>query len=96
MNNKKIASELVKIAKELAGTNFNNKDEKFRYQLLGRLQSDCDYYLGNGGRNPKHLWSGNEKNHIKDMKSLYKSFDRDKRPDWLSWREILEYEKQMT
>ena len=25
-----------------------NRDSGFRYRLLSRLQSDCDYYLGNG------------------------------------------------
>ena len=85
----------VKKAAEVMAFNFLRQDETFRYQLLGRMQSDCEYYLNNGGRNPKHLWSGDEKKHIKDMKSLYKSFDRDKRPDWISWRDILKYEKQM-
>ena len=26
-----------------------NKDEKFRYMLLDRMRTDCEYYLGNGG-----------------------------------------------
>lgn len=25
-----------------------NREKKFRYQLLDRMRSDCDYYLGNG------------------------------------------------
>lgn len=28
-------------------------DEKFRYQLLSRMQSDFDYFLGNGNRYKK-------------------------------------------
>lgn len=31
-------------------------DLKFRYMLLGRLQADCEYYLGFGNRNPNRLW----------------------------------------
>lgn len=30
-----------------------NRDKTFRYMLLSRLQSDCDYYLHYGGRYPK-------------------------------------------
>ena len=25
-----------------------NKDERFRYMLLDRMRTDCEYYLGNG------------------------------------------------
>jgi len=75
---------------------FKDMDDKFRYQLLSRLQQDCDYYLGHGNRSPKHLWSGDENIHIKDMKELHNSFDSNQKPDWLSWDDILKYEKQMT
>ena len=90
----KIAKELV-AGRELMGMNFRTKDKTFRYQLLGRLQQDAEYYLGHGNRSPKHLWSGDEESHIKDMKALYKTFKRDERPEWISWRDILMYEKQM-
>ena len=30
-------------------------DKKFRYMLLSRMQSDCEYYLNYGNRNPKRL-----------------------------------------
>ena len=36
-----------------------HKDYSFEYQLLDRLRSDCDYYLGAGGRANKNLWAGN-------------------------------------
>ena len=96
MNDVQAARELVAAAKMLTGMNFRTKDKEFRYQLLDRLRQDCEYYLGNGHRNPKHLWSGDEEGHIRDMKALYKTFDRDERPEWLSWRDILNYERQMT
>ena len=32
-------------------------DKTFRYQLLGRMQQDCEYWLGYGGRNDKKLWA---------------------------------------
>ena len=31
--------------------------EKFNYQMLDRMKSDCEYFLGAGNRNPKHLWA---------------------------------------
>ena len=32
-------------------------DLKFRYMLLGRLQADCEYYLGFGNKSPHRLWA---------------------------------------
>ena len=71
------------------------KAERFNYMMLGRLKSDCKYYLGNGNRYAKHLWAGNEKKQIEEMKRIYNSFTDDKKPKWLTWESILEYEKQM-
>ena len=34
-----------------------HKDSVFRYQLLDRLRSDCEYYLNYGNRHPKSLWA---------------------------------------
>ena len=72
------------------------KDDEFRYQLLGRLKSDCDYYLGNGNRKDKSLWAGNVKDQIQTMKDLYSSFSDDMKPDWISMEDIDNYEKEMT
>ena len=69
--------------------------EKFNYQLLSRLQQDCDYYLGNGNRNKRHLWAEDEFEQIEKMKELWNSFDEDKKPEWLTWDEILEYAAAM-
>lgn len=71
------------------------KEEKFNYQMLGRLKSDCDYYLGYGNRNKKHLWALDESEHIQEMKKLYNSFDDNKKPEWLTWNDILNYESAM-
>jgi hypothetical protein len=72
-----------------------NSDNTFKYQLLSRLQMDCNYYLGNGNRYAKHLWADDEKDQIETMKELWKSFSNDEKPDWLTWDDILEYEKEM-
>lgn len=70
-------------------------DEKFRYQLLSRMKYDCEYYLGNGNKNPKHLWTGNEKEQIEAMKSLWNSFTEKGKPEWLTWEQIKKYEADM-
>lgn len=69
--------------------------EKFNYQMLSRLKMDCDYYLGYGNRNTKRLWADNEEEHIVEMKKLYNSFNEDKKPEWLTWSDILNYETLM-
>jgi len=70
-------------------------DEEFRYQLLGRLHSDCDYYLGYGYRHPRNLWANNESDQITFMRLLYASFPDDKKPEWLTLEQIDEYESKM-
>ena len=69
---------------------------EFNYMLLDRLRTDCDYYLGNGNRNKKYLWAGDEKRQIEKMKELYNSFSDDNRPEWITLEEIEKYEKEMT
>lgn len=72
-----------------------NKEKKYQYMMLGRLKSDCDYYLGNGDRYPGHLWAKNEKEHIETMKSIWHSFSSSEKPEWLTWKEIERYEEEM-
>lgn len=69
------------------------KEKSFRYGMLNRMQTDCEYFLGYGYRNEKHLWAGDVATQIDYMKQLYNSFDE--KPEWLTWEEILSYEKQM-
>lgn len=73
-----------------------NSSTKFKYQLLSRMQSDCDYYLGYGHRNKYCLWSESEEQQIVDMKALLESFDRPNKPEWLSIIDIWDYEIKMT
>lgn len=70
-------------------------DKKFYYQLLSRMQMDCDYYLGYGGRNPKQLWANSEIKQIEAMKYIWNSFSENEKPEWLTWEELLNYEKDM-
>lgn len=70
-------------------------EEKFNYQMLGRLKMDCEYYLGYGNRNPKRLWAGSEYEQIKEMKKIHSNFTEDKKPEWMTWDDILNYENKM-
>lgn len=70
-------------------------EPRFRYQLLGRLQRDCEHYLGYGQRNDKHLWAGNVRDQIKYMKAIWNSFPEGEKPQWLSVEQIEEYEEKM-
>ena len=73
----------------------NNMDKSFQYMMLGRLRSDCDYYLGYGGRNPDRLCEHNEKKQIEAMKSIWLGFAEYEKPQWLSWEQILDYDRKM-
>lgn len=66
---------------------------QFEYQLLGRLQQDCEYYLGNGNRAKKHLWAGDEAEQIVKMKEIYESLPE--KPEWITLEKIAEYEAAM-
>ena len=70
-------------------------DKQFRYMMISRLKMDCDYYFGNGGRNPDILWAGNEKDQIANMVTLWKTFDPEDRPEWLAWGDIVYYALKM-
>lgn len=70
-------------------------DLKFRYMLLGRLQADCEYYLGFGNRNPSRLWAGDEERQLEYMTRLYDSFTEEEKPQWLTREQILEYDTAM-
>lgn len=71
------------------------KDATLKHNFLGRMQIDCEYYLGNGGRNPKHLWAGNEQEQIEAMRALHNSFPDDAKPQYLTTEQIDKYAEQM-
>lgn len=63
----------------------------FQLTMLGRLLSDCKYYLGAGNRCAANLWAWNERDHLDIMRELC----ADLKPDWLTLEQIDELEKQM-
>jgi hypothetical protein len=68
-------------------------DQRGDYMLLGRLQSDCDYFLGFGNGNEGRLWAGNVKDQIAEMKSIYNRLQV--KPEWITMKDINKYERQM-
>lgn len=66
----------------------------YEYRLLGRLRSDCEYYLDYGRRANKHLWAGNVETLIAKMRELYHLLPV--KPEWLTEQEIDSYEERMT
>ena len=71
------------------------REMRFRYQMLSRLKSDCDYFLGNGGRYEGHLWAGTVDKQIAEMKRRWLEFEEDEKPEWLTWEDIEKYEREM-
>lgn len=76
--------------------NLPTEAERRNYMMLSRLKADCDYYLGNGKGYAGHLWAQDEAKQIDEMKKIYNSFSEDKKPEWLTWDQILVYEKELT
>ena len=69
-------------------------DDRFNYMLLGRLKSDCEYYLSYGGINAKRgLWAHDEQAQIDKMRELYDSLPI--KPEWLTREQIEEYAARM-
>ena len=70
------------------------EEGKFNYMLLGRLKSDCEYYLVNGGRNAQQsLWAKDEQKQIDKMREIYDSLKI--KPEWLTMEQIDEYAARM-
>ena len=63
------------------------------YQLLDRLRSDCEYFLGAGNRSEKHLWTGSVRAQIAKMRELYDTLPE--KPEWLTKEVIDDYAERM-
>ncbi|XBX10001.1 hypothetical protein QMP26_19315 [Enterocloster clostridioformis] len=74
---------------------FVSKEKQFQYQMLGRLIADCEYYLGYGYRNPDRLWTKSEEGQIEEIRKIWNSFSDDEKPEWLTWKQIEKYERDI-
>ena len=70
-----------------------NQPLEFQYQLLGRLKSDCMYFLGNGLKEPKYLWGKDAEEHIALMFALY--YHLNEKPSWLDDHIIRQFSENM-
>lgn len=70
-------------------------DAKFRYQLLDRMRQDCEYYIRNDFKTGNCLWAGDARRQIETMKAIWNSFPKEDTPEWLTWEQILQFERQM-
>lgn len=66
------------------------------YMMLGRMRSDCNYFLGNGNGYEGHLWGGSVEKICDEMERIWNSFIEDEKPEWLTIEQIKEYRRKMT
>ena len=79
-----------------AGQYLDEAEQKAQssYKLLSRLKADCEYFLGAGQRNEKHLWAGSVRAQIDKMEELYEALSE--KPEWLTSEMIDNYRERMT
>ena len=65
---------------------------RFDYMMLSRLQMDCNYYNSAESYNHAHCQTAREM--IESMKEHWNRIPEDLKPDWISWDDILGYEKK--
>ena len=73
-----------------------NGTPEFRYQRLGRLESDCRVFLDPESpwyKDPERLWSKDVDKHMRLMLDLWWSLDT--KPDWINSAKIKELWRQM-
>jgi hypothetical protein len=70
-----------------------NNNDQFNYQFLGRLQQDCEYYLGFGNRQNSVLWAKDEVEQIQKMREVHDLLPI--KPVWCTLEDITRYEKSM-
>ena len=58
-------------------------DLKFRYRMLDRLRQDCYYSL--------NYFDGSENVLFENMVALWKTFEPEDRPEWLTWDDIMSF-----
>lgn len=70
---------------------WSKKDKKFRYMMLDRLRQDCDYSLRYFDGSENVLWAKDKQSQIANMVALWKTFEPEDRPEWLTWDDIENY-----
>jgi hypothetical protein len=82
----------IVIANPLSEREEREKALKFDYMMLSRMQMDCKYYDNAAQYNNAHWQTAKEM--IESMKERWNKFPDDLKPEWITWEEILGYEKK--
>ncbi len=88
----------IEVSNPFTDKEMREKSFQFEYMLLSRLQSDCIGYLSDGDcrfHNVQNIWGSTTERHIAKMKELWQKIPEDLKPEWCTWEQILDYEKQM-
>lgn len=74
---------------------FVRHPREFDYMMLGRMRSDCNYFLENGNGYEGHLWGGSVEKICDEMENIWNSFAEDEKPEWLTMEQNKDYRKRM-
>lgn len=80
--------------KKYTGIPILSNEERLRQTWLELLRDECDYYLSHG-RPKGRLHKGSPEEQIAAMKQLWMDYPAKDKPTWLTWEQILEYERDM-
>ena len=97
----------IKILNPMTESEKKQKLFQFEYMMLSRLNDDAAAYFGRHGNeeedkwdcryhNVNNIWGSTIESHIASMKEHWNKIPDDLKPEWISWEEILEYEKRFT
>jgi hypothetical protein len=75
---------------------FRRNKKEFEYMMLGRLQSDCETHLSEGCHPSCRIKDEDIEGVVKNMKELWNQFTEEEKPVWLTWEQILDYERRLT
>ena len=70
-----------------------DKSINFKKDMICRLKSDCEYFLGFGNRNVNNLWCKDINEHIRCMKVLWYNLPGSEKP--FDFTKIIELECAM-
>lgn len=74
---------------------FMRNPMEFEYQMLSRMQGDCEYFLGYGNACSWYLEGEDINTHCDCMKKCYDSFPAGDKPEWITLEQIEGYRKRM-
>lgn len=65
------------------------------YRMLGRLKSDCEYFLNFGAGREDVLYYENVEEQCNAMEKIWNSFEDNDKPEWITPEQIQEYRDRM-